>query len=226
MLMHVPLAAAIILLVLVGAASSGRNLLRPLLAGVFTMMALQSIRHEPLFAIVFVLVVGDVVRERWQWARRENDSPARPSGILHWAVLFVLVSSLLLGLERLPFETQLQQSPQAGSFPAEGASYVEAYFPESRMFNSYRWGGYLVNSLYPAKHVFVDGRADVYGGEIVADYVSVISLEPAWQEILEKYQIDLVVIEKDSPLAQALRQNRAWNEVFHGKVEAIFKPAP
>ena len=38
------------------------------------------------------------------------------------------------------------------------------------MFNEYALGGYLLYALNPPPKVFIDGRADMYGEQILSDY--------------------------------------------------------
>ena len=60
-------------------------------------------------------------------------------------------------------------SPSSDGYPVDGASFVESHYPGSHLFNEYAWGGYLIDRLYPNTPVFIDGRADFYGGGILGD---------------------------------------------------------
>ncbi len=227
---HLPLAMGIIVLVAVGVAGSGRNLFRLGLALLFTFLALQSSRHQPVFALVFALVVGDVLRERWAWARRDERqaSAARGYPALNWSMLAVAVLTALVVVPRLPSAQVHATANTAGnpSYPAEGVEFIRSQYPEARIFNSYAWGGYLINELYPEQRVFIDGRPDMYGDALVEEYVDVLTIQSGWQDILDKHGVDLVIIEKESALATVLRESPAWRPVFSADVEEIFVRAP
>ncbi len=90
------------------------------------------------------------------------------------------------------------------------------------MFNSYVWGGYLINELYPQQRVFIDGRPDMYGDALVEEYMEVVRLQPGWRGILDKYDVDLVIIEKESPLAAVLTEAADWSIAFSGPIEVVF----
>ena len=223
---HWPLAAGIVALVLVGLRGQGRNMFGLGLAIVFTLMSLISARHQPLFALVLMPVMGDVLREQWRWARQEHAALLAPRGspAINWSMLAVAALVLTLFVGRSP-GLQLRGSPlTTGTFdyPVAGADFIRDSYPQARFFNSYQWGGYLINELYPEQRVFIDGRADMYGDAFMEQYVQVARLKPEWRDVLTEYGVDLVIIEKDSPLAVLLTEVEDWSLAFLGPVEAVF----
>jgi len=227
---HLPLALGIIVLVAVGAMGSGRNLFRLGLALLFTFFALQSSRHQPLFALTFMLVVGDALVERWAWARRRDQEPSAARGYpaLNWSLLAMAVLTALVVVPRLP-TAQVHEAANTGGappYPVEGAEFIRQHYPEARMFNSFLWGGYLINALYPEQRVFIDGRLDMYGDALVEEYMDVVSIQSDWQAILDKYGVDLVIIERESALATVLRESPAWLPAFSADAEEVFVRAP
>jgi hypothetical protein len=227
---ELPLALGIIALVAVGVIGSGRNLFRLGLALLFTFFALQSSRHQPLFALVFMLVVGDALLERWAWARRREQGPSAARGYpaLNWSLLAMAVLAAAVVVPQMP-TAQVHRAANTGGappYPVEGADFIRQRYPEARMFNSYAWGGYLINALYPQQRVFIDGRADMYGDALVEDYVKVVTLQSGWQDVLDKYDVDLVIIERESALATVLRDSPAWHSAFSADAEEVFVRTP
>ena len=45
---------------------------------------------------------------------------------------------------------------------------------------------------------------------------------PGWRDTLDEWQIGLVLVERDGPLAAALRDDPAWQELYAGEVERLF----
>jgi hypothetical protein len=223
---HWPLAVGIVALVLVGVQARGRNLFGLGLAIAFTVMTLFSARHQPLFALVFMPVMGDALREQWRWARQEDAAPPAPRGslALNWSTLAVATMALALFIGRSP-QLQLRGSPLTTGvldYPVAGADFIRDNYPDARMFNTYYWGGYLLYELYPEQRVFIDGRADMYGDSLMEQYNRVAHLEPGWRDVLTEYNVDLVIAEKDSPLSAVLAEAADWSLAFSGPVEAVF----
>jgi hypothetical protein len=108
----------------------------------------------------------------------------------------------------------------------EGAEFIRQRYPEARMFNSFLWGSYLINALYPEQRVFIDGRPDMYGDALVDEYMDVVTIQSGWQDILDRYDVDLVIIERESALATVLRESPAWLSAFSADVEEVFVRAP
>ena len=90
------------------------------------------------------------------------------------------------------------------------------------MFNDYNWGGYLIWRLFPERKVFIDGRADVYGDEFIFEYLRTYHAEPAWRDRLEHHGIRTVLTEPHSQLANLLREEKGWRNVFEDPRAAIF----
>ena len=89
------------------------------------------------------------------------------------------------------------------NLPIGAVAYLNDNKPEGRLFNPYNWGAYLLWAL-PGYPVFVDGRTDLYNDEIINKWLSVVRVEDGWQDILEEYDINLVLIEPGSMLDRTL----------------------
>lgn len=102
----------------------------------------------------------------------------------------------------------------------EAVNWIRANKPEGRMLNSYNWGGYL-QWVMPEHSVFVDGRADLYGDEIVMQWYAVTILSAKWQDVLADWNIQWVILEKDWPAAQAL-QLAGWQVDYQDDTTFIY----
>jgi hypothetical protein len=220
-----PLAASLILGLLVGYARGRSHPGEVLWVITLALMALQSTRHAPLYAIVTLPLLGARLNEAlpgWPqpFARLR---PALNVGfpLFGWAITVASLGALLLGGDALPLQTG--REPRADGYPADGAAYLRAH-PDlhGNLFNTYAWGGYLIDQLYPQRRVFIDGRADVHGDELVTSARATERLAPGWRETLDRWDIRVVLVEKDGPLATALRDDPAWEEVLAGPVERLF----
>ncbi len=95
--------------------------------------------------------------------------------------------------------------------------------PESgALYNEYGWGGYVIWKLYPARRVYIDGRADVYGDAFMEESLQTLNGERNWRAPLERYNVGTVLIKPNAPLASLLRQDAGWQSVYEDKQAAIF----
>jgi hypothetical protein len=98
--------------------------------------------------------------------------------------------------------------------PVRATDFVENSRISGRMFNTYHFGGYLIYRLYPKQHVFIDGRADMYGDSFFKDYINIINVGPGWKAAFDKYKIDYVITGKNEPLNQLLQSYGEFRPVF------------
>ncbi|MCK7516528.1 MAG: hypothetical protein MZV64_01770 [Ignavibacteriales bacterium] len=50
----------------------------------------------------------------------------------------------------------------------------------------------------------MDGRTDLYGDEIVMQWYTVTILTDGWQDVLDDWDIQWIILERDWPAVQAL----------------------
>jgi hypothetical protein len=87
-------------------------------------------------------------------------------------------------------------------FPVGAVEYLQIQ-DEPVLFHTYRWGGYLIWRDWPNIKSFVDGRTDLFGDELLSEYLSIYRAEPGFEGLLEKYSIEWLLLEPSSPLAVA-----------------------
>ena len=87
------------------------------------------------------------------------------------------------------------------------------------MFNTYNYGGYLIWALeeYP---VFVDGRADLYGDEIILPLYRVLTGSQEWEELFEEWEIGFVIVEPDLYLVPNL-ERAGWQKIYEDELAVI-----
>jgi hypothetical protein len=187
---------------------------------VFGALALQSMRHQPLFAIVWSIAVGASIIERWPvWGGAVRRDAA--AGAMNWAVLAAGIAALCTVIAVSPQGLPSREPPIAGSnqLPIAGADYLLEYDPTARVFNEYAWGGYLIDRLEPVGgRVFIDGRADVYGS-LVPAYVRAIRGD-GWQPLFERHGVEMALLPPGVPLVREL-QDAGWVPVLRDPVQVL-----
>jgi hypothetical protein len=227
---YLVLALAIVTLISLGVFSRNRGLFLPLLALALTVLALQSVRNQPLFAIVFVIAAGARMSDHWRWATAGHGlAIGQARTFVNLALLLFAGLAAVAALSKAPSVQLGQTAPVSENFayPQEGVEYIRANHAGARLFNDYDWGGYIIHELYPATKVYVDGRADVYGDEFLAEYIDVVSLTHGWHDVLDYRGVEVVLVRNGSALAERLAaEHEAWLYAFGGEVEAVFVRKP
>ena len=193
-----------------------------LLLVVMTYAALRSVRHIPIYAVVAIPIVSGMIES---CLRREGVisllNPTNRVTTAKMATNAVLLGCFLafVGL-RVRQVVMEQPEVETKEFPAEAADFLLSARPAGPLLNSYNWGGYFIWKLFPAYKVYVDGRADVYGDAFLDEFANTYYLRGrSWQEPLERWEIQTVVLPEDAPLAQALLGTPGWKRIFtHGQV--------
>ena len=184
-------------------------------------MALQSVRHIALYAIVVTPLLGARIQQVLPDLSRPLARWRRPAlAAVCWPLLAVSVLQMATAAEGWE-HLRLGAEPRAAGYPAGAVDYIRANDPSGNLFNEYHWGGYLIYQLAPDRRVFIDGRADVYG-PLVDRYHGVARLKPDWRETLDQHDVRLALLEKQAPLADVLQDDPAWQEVYAGEVERLF----
>jgi hypothetical protein len=215
-----PFAFALVLLMVVG--TRGRlDFTHTLLVVAFTVMALQSQRHIILFALATAPVLGLRLKERGVRLAVEVESGGRLFAAVNLGLLVIVPVFIAYVIATSPY-SQARLTPSTSLYPAGGVAYLREQGLAGNLFNTYGWGGYLIYELYPDYPVFIDGRADVYGDALMKEYDEVAKITPRWRDVLQKYRVATVLIEKDSPIAVLLASQNDWRKVYEGEVEQIF----
>jgi hypothetical protein len=108
--------------------------------------------------------------------------------------------------------------------PAQAAAWIKENQPRGPIFNSYNWGGYLTWSLreYP---VFIDGRADLYGNEIINEWNEISRGTDRGFELLDEYQINLIFLEPYHALLDKLPAQE-WEKIYSDPKIVIYQRIP
>lgn len=196
---------------------------------VFTSLALIARRNYAAFAII----AGPILSTHlWQvlvdWRHRleanqgrliYNENPTREMPVisnrlrmgLNIALVVLLAGVGLAKLSVVSSQAFLDE-PMRQVFPVDAAVWIEQNTSPGRLLSTYGWGGYLSWTI-PEYPIFLDGRTDLYGDEIIEQWLSVVQARPGWQQILERWQVKSVLLEPGTPLLTRLAEV-GWNTLY------------
>src|SRR5262249_47309564 len=108
--------------------------------------------------------------------------------------------------------------------PAGAVDYLERKKSAEPIFGPDQWGGYFIYRLHPLRKVVIDDRHDLYGSDRFREYLILIQVEPAWKEVLEKWQIKTLVLQEGSPLANVLAKlPQEWRTTYADKTAVVIE---
>ncbi len=204
----------------------------PLLLTAFA--ALDAVRHIPIFVLVATPEIAAALlaarggRERshpsaraqgrlLKSARRGAPVPSRFLPLFNVAILVLMAGFALVNWVSL---ARNQHAREAERFPERAVSFLRAGHQRAsdqpqRIFVYYDWGGYTIWKLYPEYRVFVDGRADLYGDDLLRQSIqTVVGLRTGWRDILERWKVETVLVPPSCALAQGLLLDPNWHVAF------------
>jgi hypothetical protein len=177
-----------------------------LVLGLFLLMALQALRLLPQWGTVWALGMAVLVPRLWPALGQDRAGQTAPRrGLFHLALAGGTLALLAGALLTAP-RAQLGPQPHPTGFPVEAVAYLNAH-PEvntDRFYNPWDWGGYLIATRWPTQRVFIDGRADMYRGAVLNDYVAIQSGGPDWPLAVAKYGLRGALVERGSALARTI----------------------
>ncbi len=195
-----------------------------LLAGLGLISVLMA-RNIPLFAIVCAPIlavwVSKVLNRLNTWKNIEArfaflDKPIQFSLI---PILVVAISAGYFKYSHANGREIYQFNPQV--FPVHAVDWLETHPMEGNMFNEFNWGGYLLFRRWPRELVFLDSQTDFYGEELVRDYETIVLAQDQHESLLNKYNVDWVIISVQSPLASTLTSDTDWLIAYQDSVAII-----
>jgi len=108
-------------------------------------------------------------------------------------------------------------------FPVKALASLTGPQGPGRVFTYDQWGDYLIYNLYPHRQVFIDGRSDFYGSRFVEKYLDIVNVKYNWQQHLNEYGVDTVLLPTDAPLAGALKESSRWHVVYDDGNAIVFR---
>ncbi len=141
--------------------------------------------------------------------------------LLNWALLGLVVVAALVKVA-VPLLPAEREKEMAGFLPVEAVRFIQQEGLPGPMFNSYNWGGYLIWTFHSDYPVFVDGRTDLYDDPFLRNYLDVVLVRENWREVLARYGVRFILIERDSVLARFLAEDGGWQQCYADDLSIVF----
>jgi hypothetical protein len=134
------------------------------------------------------------------------------------AMILVVAKPQLVGGQPL-----LRTELPADRFPIGAVEFLRQspHAVSGEMFNEYTWGGYLILAM-PERKVFIHPNLDVYGAELLRDFLQVHGAQPGWEVVLKKYHVGWTILPREHQLNRVLAQRADWRLVYSDSVTSIY----
>ena len=197
-----------------------------LLVAGFGYLSFLAARNIAVFALVAPAVltrhmepVLGEMSQRLGFGNSAERNVPKTQIMLNWGIVVLLGLVVVVKVYSvLPEEANREVFSQ--QVPVEAVAYLKDLQPSGLLLNSYNWGGYLIWEA-PKHPVFVDGRTDLYGDEIIMQWYRIVSADDGWQELLEQWDIELILLEPGWPLVKLLAAE-GWKTLYQDDIAVIY----
>ena len=91
------------------------------------------------------------------------------------------------------------------------------------MYNTWRYGGYLILARGPEHKIFMDTRSELYEpAGLLPDYLDMMDVKPGALSLLQKYGFQSCLLEHDEALATVLAALPEWQKVYEDSTSVLF----
>jgi hypothetical protein len=189
---------------------------RDLLVSVpFMLLGLWALRNIAVAPLIGLAVVARTLAV--------DEEPADKRLALNWVVLAML---LLLGFTSA-VEAAREDDYGLEGYPVEAMQVIEERgLLGQELLTSEAWGAYVIHEYWPRQHVFMDDRYDMYPIALIDDYFTLGAAGEGWDDILDRYGIDVVVWDVEKPLTQLLDLDQHWQRIHSDDLAAVWVRRP
>ncbi len=190
------------------------NMREKILVLLFTHLVLFAVRNELFYAIIVVpLIFKGLLEYNPRILSIEREKKPIYIGIVI-GLSFILIPFLgYLNVSKPDY------SVIHNNYPYGAVNFLKQKDFGKNLFTTYRWGGFCIYHLYPKYKVFIDGRADVHQN-LLETYSKIYRLNVEPISVLKKYNVSVLLIEKNSPLDIYLKSR--MNSSYRDGISVVY----
>lgn len=108
--------------------------------------------------------------------------------------------------------------------PIGAVEYLRKNPPQGQIFNSYEFGDYLTWAGPPGLKIFVNSHAHLVPEEVWQHYFTVVNGTARWEETLEQYGVNTVVVDagRRRDFIRTLKRNEEWKLGYEDNTASVF----
>jgi hypothetical protein len=183
--------------------------------------ALQRGRHSDLYALVWFAYVPAWFQATPQGAILDHIWTRFPRVVTALALLIVIACVPFIIAARplhVRIPAQVDSPSQMGVtlvYPGGAVDYLRGLGFRGNVMTHYNDGSYVMWRLWPAVRIGMDSRNDVgYRYELIDEINNMYQARPGWLDTLGRYGADLILINRQLPLADRIGAETDWHCVY------------
>ena len=188
---------------------------RLLLIALLFYLALTHARHQALFGLVSLLLVAGALARGTEGgaANREGERAAVRQPAIAAVCAFVI---LVLSVARLSLAIPHKDTPV---YPGRAIASVPPQLRAEPVLNAYDFGGALIlDGIAP----FIDGRADMYGDDFVADAHAIERGDARrFDAAVKRWNIRWTILHPSEGLVTVLDHDPSWRRAYADQYAVI-----
>lgn len=192
----------------------------------FLVAGLLAMRNLPVAAVVVAPVMGRIMK-RPDTSTKSAPAPGRETGgIRRNRINVAMAATLVVLFAAFAGSIRNREPLSLDPYPVEATNFLASeglFGPDHRLASLDFVGNFIEFRYGNKKPVFIDDRVDMYPINVSRDYRRLLNGHPAWREILDRYRVELVLWDRDSPLTSILRSNDDWREIYGRGEWVIFR---
>jgi hypothetical protein len=162
------------------------------------------------------------IEPNYGWKIRDDNPPVMKFINLFLIFLIGLVAAGKAIYVSHPIVVNAYLSQQV---PVQAYQTLDTLSLSGNILNEYGWGGYQIFH-HPQYPVFVDGRTDLYGDEVIGEWMGLMRADGDYAAELEDYAINAVLLQQDRPLVNKLL-SAGWQEQYVDQASVLLvRPLP
>jgi hypothetical protein len=160
-----------------------------------------------------------------------GNSPTQQTASVRRLNAIFLVALLFLGFISLPWFKQFfpfvpaKRGLISAETPIQATQYILDHQLSPQIFHDMAFGSYLIWAAQPTYKVFVDSRIELFPVAIWDDYWAISSAQSNWSALLDKYQVNTLMLEpvKQAALIEAVKSAPGWELVYEDPAAVVFE---
>ena len=191
-------------------------------------MALKHLRHGSIYAIVWMAYMPGWLTPT-AFGRMVISSLINCRTIAIRGAVLMAIACIAFILWHPIWKATIPSIDPEGAmvYPTGAVRYLQAHSFSGNVMTPFASGAYVSWMCYPQVRVSIDGRYEVaYRDDVLPKHNQFYAAEPGWQNVLNEYSADLILVQANSPVRKSLGKEGThtdrWRVVYEDSVFSLY----